>query len=155
MCAAVLSSLHTVQPPTNTFQAVVITDGSLSFALFIYRCGEMDWFGVPTVIGFIAETSFFANHRLADSGDAREIACRNSNDTVWSNVLYQIALGVIEPTVPPSMPSQGLLRLSFFLVHIMLVCMLAFCLFACLLCLFASVCACLLAFWKSLGHRCV
>ena len=64
-----------------------MTDGLRSYAVFTYHCGLMDWNG-RAVIGFNANNSLYQNHRLAGTSDANDIACLNSPDTVWSNVVY-------------------------------------------------------------------
>jgi len=79
------TSLHFVQ--TNTFQGVVVSDGSRSYAVFIYRCGLMEWNG-RAIIGFNANGSLYQNHRLAGTFSAKNIACLNSPDAIWSNVVY-------------------------------------------------------------------
>ncbi len=78
---------------TNTFQAVVITSGVESYALFTYQCGSMEWSGGAT-IGFNTNDTYmyFATHRLSGTFAVNEIACLNSPTTVWSNVLYQIGV---------------------------------------------------------------
>ena len=79
---------------TNTFQAIVITSGVESYAVFTYQCGTMEWSGGAT-IGFNANNTYFANHRLSGSFRANEVACLNSPITDWSNLVYQISLGII------------------------------------------------------------
>ena len=88
--------LHFLQ--TNTFQAVIVTDGSNSFAIFIYRCGDIQWdfrgfgpgFGGAT-IGFGASSEFFSNHRLALIRDATSIDCINAPENQFFTVLYGIS----------------------------------------------------------------
>ena len=87
----------------NTFQGIVITDGSISFTVFTYMCGEMNWSGGAT-IGFIADSSFYANHPLSGTANANDVACVNSPATVWSNVFYDlISQPVISTTVLPTL----------------------------------------------------
>ena len=86
---------------TNTFQAVVITSGVESYALFTYQCGSMEWSGGAT-IGFNTDDTFFMNHRLSGTARANEIACLNSPTTIWSNVVYQLTQGPVPtPTIFP------------------------------------------------------
>ena len=75
---------------TNTFQAVLVTDGTNSFAIFIYRCGDLEW-GSGATIGFGAGFELFLNHRLSISGDATSIACINTPDNQFFTVLYNIS----------------------------------------------------------------
>ena len=72
---------------TNTFQAVLVTDGTNSFAIFIYGCGDLEW-GSGATIGFGAGFELFSNHQLSISGDATSIACINTLDNQFFTVLY-------------------------------------------------------------------
>ena len=75
----------------NTWQGLVITDGIESYALYIYRCGDMTWAYSPT-IGFNAAGNSFANHPDTGSTNAEEIACLNTPLSQWYNLVYQISL---------------------------------------------------------------
>ncbi len=75
----------------NTFQGVLVTDGSVSYAVFIYNCDQMDWGGGAT-IGYHADGDFYKNHALTGSESANEIACTNSPDSPWSNVVYRLTV---------------------------------------------------------------
>ena len=66
-----------------------MTDGVQSYALFTYRCGEMEWSGGAT-IGFGASDELHSNLRLSDSFRAVAVACLNSPTTEWSNLLYKL-----------------------------------------------------------------
>ena len=74
---------------TNTFQGVLITDGRVSYTVFIYDCGRMEWSGGAT-IGFNTDGTFFVNHPLSQMDNTSEIACLNAPETVWSNVVYNL-----------------------------------------------------------------
>ena len=76
---------------TNTYQGVLVTDGVQSYALYTYRCGEMEWSGGAT-IGFGASDELYANLRLSGSAGVLAVACLNSPTTEWSNILYNLAL---------------------------------------------------------------
>lgn len=81
---------------TNTYQGIVATDGQQSYALFTYRCDLMLWSGNAT-IGFNTDGSFYQNHILSGTSDAKDIACLNSPLSMWSNVLFQ--LGMLQFTI--------------------------------------------------------
>lgn len=88
-CAALSSSLL----QANTYQAIVITDGTQSYALYTYNCRMMQWSGVFThaVVGYNAFGRDFANHPLSGSADITDIACENEErNTDWSNQLFRI-----------------------------------------------------------------
>ena len=47
----------------------------------------MEWSGDAT-IGFNTDDTFFINHPLSGMDSTNEIACLNSPDNVWNNVVY-------------------------------------------------------------------
>ena len=69
---------------------VLATDGIQSFAVFTYKCGELNWSHNRASIGFSASSSVFANHRLSRLLNVNDIACLESPSPPWSNVVYQI-----------------------------------------------------------------
>ena len=65
------------------------TDGLLSYAIFTYQCGGLNWLGSGTAgIGFSVTQNFFANHELSLTSSINDIAC--AGITEWSNVVYQV-----------------------------------------------------------------
>ena len=74
---------------TNTFQAVMVTDGVNSYAIFIYRCGDLEWSGGAT-IGYGASSEMFSNHRLSGTFFITVIGCLNNPDNQFFTVLYEI-----------------------------------------------------------------
>lgn len=78
----------------NSYQAIVITNGRQTFAVFTYNCGLLQWtgFGVHAVVGFNAFGELFENHVLSGSLDIGDIACVNEPCSEWSNQVYQISL---------------------------------------------------------------
>ena len=74
---------------TNTFQAVMVTDGTNSFAIFIYRCGDLQWSGGAT-IGYGASSEMFSNHRFSGTFFTTSIACLNTPDNQFVTLLYEI-----------------------------------------------------------------
>ena len=85
----------------NTFQGVVITDTIKTYAVYIYRCNDIEW-SDGSVIGFNAGGSFFANHPLSDSTAARDIDCVNSPGSERNNVVYDL-----NPNVPAPGPATN------------------------------------------------
>ena len=85
----------------NTYQAIAITDGSQSYAVYTYRCGHLQWSGGAT-IGYNGGPvgNFYANHPRSGS-DASTIACLNAGITEWSNVVYNVSCEVCIATEPP------------------------------------------------------
>ena len=75
----------------NNFQVVVATNGTKSYAVFTYQCGQLNWVvGNGASIGFSASSTFFANHPLSQKNTVNDIACFNQQCPPWSNVVYQI-----------------------------------------------------------------
>ncbi len=86
---AVLNSTSLNLLQTNSYQAVLITDGQASYAVFTYKCGELQWSGNAT-IGFYTDGKFYQNHFLSGTIGAKDIACLNSPDSSRSNIVYQL-----------------------------------------------------------------
>ena len=57
--------------------------------MFTYKCGDLTFSGGAT-IGFVTEDGLFANHIATLRGNARSIACLNTPNTPWVNVVYEI-----------------------------------------------------------------
>ena len=76
-------------PQTNTFQGIITTDYMRSFAVFSYKCGDIEYPNSAT-IGFTAGDVLYANHPLTLRGRAQDIACINSPESEWVNVVYEL-----------------------------------------------------------------
>ena len=74
---------------TNTYQAILATDGTNSFAIFTYKCGDLEWDG-GAVIGFGASSEMFSNQRLSGTGRSLAIACLNDPGNQFSNVVFEL-----------------------------------------------------------------
>ena len=70
---------------TSTFQAVLITDGFSSYAVFIYQCGGMGWGGAE--IGWQASKADSDKHELSGE-DSADIGCRYSDES--SAVVFRL-----------------------------------------------------------------
>ena len=70
----------------NTYQAILITDGTYSYAVFTYKCGLLEW-GEGATIGFNAPGGFYHNHELSFPG----IDCVNHQNSTWSNIVYLLS----------------------------------------------------------------
>ena len=70
------------------------TDGVFTYAIFTYNCGLMEWDRGAT-IGFSAAGNPFVNNDPSSS----DVACANSPDSDWSNIVY--LLSDENPEVPP------------------------------------------------------
>lgn len=74
---------------TNTFQAILITNGTKSYAVFTYMCNLIEWSDAAT-IGFDAGGEFYANHPLSGQFVSNAIDCVHQPDSVWNNVIYDL-----------------------------------------------------------------
>ena len=73
----------------NTYQAILITNGTKSYAVFTYKCGELEFSDVA-VIGYSVPLGPYENHPLSDTDiTADTIACVHQ-DSVWNNVIYDL-----------------------------------------------------------------
>ena len=76
----------------NTYQALVITDGIESYAVFTYMCDSVQWSGLwryPT-IGYNAGGIIFANHYLTARKEADEIDECTTSNSQFINIVYKI-----------------------------------------------------------------
>ena len=71
---------------------MIATDGIDSYAIFTYKCGELNWMDTTT-IGFSITQDFYVNDHLSQSPNVNDIACLNSPTSEWSNVVYHIGGG--------------------------------------------------------------
>ena len=76
----------------NNFQVVLATDGLISYAVFTYKCGELNWVQHDASIGFSASKTLFANHPLSMQDNVTAIACLNKTCAPWNNVVFQTSL---------------------------------------------------------------
>ena len=68
-----------------------MTDFARSFAVFTYKCGDLDYSNHASV-GFISEDGLFANHQAVFRSNTTAIACLNVPSSLWVNVVYDITL---------------------------------------------------------------
>ena len=73
---------------TNTFQVILITDGTDSYAVFIYKCGGMEWDG--GVIGWQAgPTLYYNSYPMSGNYDNNAIGCLYSYTS--SAIAYRLS----------------------------------------------------------------
>ena len=86
----------------NTFQAIVVTDGTKSYSVFTYKCEELEWPFTAT-IGYNVPLMDYENSPFSGNS-ADSVACSHLNSP-WTNIVYNLQPGsVILPTTP--MPSS-------------------------------------------------
>ena len=90
-------AMNILQLTTNTFQGVIITDGSTSYAVFLYHCPSMEWSG-NAVIGWQASRSYYRNHPLSGTSDAKQVACLNTTTSSYNTVVFKLSsVSKLEP----------------------------------------------------------
>lgn len=75
-------------PKENTFQAILITDGTFSYTIFTYKCGLMEWDN-GAIIGYNAAGESYANYNPSTSAVA--LSCLNSPYSNYSNIIYLLS----------------------------------------------------------------
>ena len=70
----------------------MVTDGINSFAIFLYRCGDLQWSGrhIGATIGFGAGSEFVSNHWLSGTPNVTSIACLNTPDNQFFTLIYEL-----------------------------------------------------------------
>ena len=76
---------------TNTFQGILITDGTKSYAVHTYVCGEMEW-GDESTVGFNAGGEYYENHPITGHFQSHFIACLQnmSAGSLITNQIYDL-----------------------------------------------------------------
>ena len=97
-----MSAIICVLLQENTFQAILITNGTYSYTVFTYQCGLLQWDNGVT-IGFNAASEKFDNHNPS----GKEVACLNTPNSDWTNIVYLLSSNTDEPP-PPSTSSRSI-----------------------------------------------
>lgn len=92
----------------NTWQAILTTNGTTSYAIFTYQCGSLSW-SRATTIGYNAAGRIFENHP-SSGRNARDIACTNAPASNWTNILYDLSSSAITITNPPTIEPREFIR---------------------------------------------
>ena len=83
----------------NTWQAILINNGTDSYAIFTYQCGDINW-SRRTIIGYNAAGVVYLNHPLSGVRSAGDIDCMNLPESDWTNILYNLTGSNLNITVP-------------------------------------------------------
>ena len=84
----------------NTFQGLLITNGSKSYSVFTYYCGDIYWLNEAT-IGFSAPPSLFKNHPLVGTEIEPQLVACVHEESQWNNVIYDLEPSPIILSVTP------------------------------------------------------
>lgn len=84
----------------NTFQAILISNGTETYTVFSYNCDLLEWTGYwsHASVGYSVQTNGipgnfdeFVNHPLSLRSSVRNVACQNVVHNVpWSNLVYKV-----------------------------------------------------------------
>lgn len=88
---------------TNTFQAIIISDGAETFSVFTYNCDQLRWGGSFNDFPAIGYSVFVtgnstlpnhSNHPQSRMSPVTNIACSNQQryGSPWSNLVYRIGI---------------------------------------------------------------
>lgn len=99
MCVPVDHKFPVLTLQENTFQAIAITNGMQSYAVYTYQCDLMEWPGTAT-IGYNGGPNFFENHPYSGRPDAQRVACVYLPDSNWSNLVYNITASDVTISIP-------------------------------------------------------
>lgn len=84
---------------TNTYQAVIISDGAETFTVFTYNCDMLGWIGEVgafasigfSVLGDVESFRNFENYGLSQLPQVGMVACTNAEfNRPWTNLIYRI-----------------------------------------------------------------
>lgn len=76
-------------PQRNSYQGIVITDGTRSYAVFIYNCQLLNNLSFAG-IGYYFSSTQQKEHRLSNTNASSTIACVNLPGSPWSTVIYRL-----------------------------------------------------------------
>ena len=93
----------------NTFQGILITNGTKSYSVFTYECDQLEW-SDEAVIGYNAGGEYNATHPLSGTLLANAVDCLHSNINVTlNNIIYNLVRGELnEGSTPPPPSSLGI-----------------------------------------------
>ena len=80
-------TLVCVPPQTNTYQGILITNGTQSYAVFTYNCELLNPRSVAG-IGYYFSNTQFEEHPLSNTNRSSTIACANSPSSPWNSVVF-------------------------------------------------------------------
>ena len=74
---------------------MVASQGSISYAIFTYKCNLLHWTRHNAAIGYSAGQNYFENHPISRTSRVTDIDCLNYPSSVWSNVVYNLNEGIV------------------------------------------------------------
>ena len=78
---------------SNTYQAVVITDGSSTYTVFTYLCNDLDNTTLGGRIGYYNDSCNFVEDPSSSAQMSFMVACENEDISLWNNIVYHLTPG--------------------------------------------------------------
>ena len=76
---------------TYTFQGMLVTDLSNSYAIFTYYCGDLSYSEHDAAIGYTIDRDLREIHEVSYRGEGpHTIACSNHPKSPWVNIVYNL-----------------------------------------------------------------
>uniref|UniRef100_A0A1X7TZY4 VWFD domain-containing protein n=1 Tax=Amphimedon queenslandica TaxID=400682 RepID=A0A1X7TZY4_AMPQE len=85
------SDIQSFANKVNSYQAIIITDHVRSYALFTYRCNDLQWYGYMknAIIG--TNTGGGSQYNNYNVSNFKEIVCINMPDSEFYSIVYQLS----------------------------------------------------------------
>ena len=84
----------------NTFQGILITNGTQSYSVFTYECDRMEWSDGAT-IGYNAGVEYHETHPLSGTITANAVDCLHSDINITvNNIIHNLAFSTHYVTSP-------------------------------------------------------
>ena len=64
-----------------------------TYAVFIYKCGLIQWTGYRAGVGINSGDGYYINHPLSNTNNVIDIDCYDETSG-WSNVVYRVNQGI-------------------------------------------------------------
>ena len=101
-----MAALLCLMLQSNTFQGILITNGTKSYSIFTYVCDMTEWSDEAT-IGFNAGLSSNNLHFLSGTLQASAIDCvHQQNGSNINNVIFDLVPGELMQGTPPQPPAS-------------------------------------------------
>ena len=85
ICACITMIMYSIQ--SNTFQGILITDGSSSYAVFIYNCSNMERGGGS--IGWYQSKTHYAHYYASFQDNSNRAVC-GYQTAIFTSLVYRI-----------------------------------------------------------------
>uniref|UniRef100_A0A1X7THC2 NIDO domain-containing protein n=1 Tax=Amphimedon queenslandica TaxID=400682 RepID=A0A1X7THC2_AMPQE len=74
---------------SNHFQVVLAYQSNATYAVFIYKCGLIEWTEYGAGVGINSGSGYYINHPLSNTGNVTDIDCYDAVSG-WTNIVYRL-----------------------------------------------------------------